>query len=244
MVVKEAIKLEYKMNKGEDYIYRVTVKSQRRLEEAGQIQEEKDQIIMKMVQKVVDVKPDGSYNLEMIVEPQQLIRNDKEVPLDTPAQSVTMRMTRNGEILETSMPSPATQPSFPTKTLFVGDSWVGESKVSLPERPQPIILKFNYLLWGIERVKGYECAQINVSSPETKIELAEGVSQRISAAGTTYFAHNEGRLVRSEVETKISIKMPEGKVYNSISIFVDILEAPTAVKKKELPSEDEFFISG
>lgn len=226
-LAKDPIKLEYKMNKGEEYIYQITLDSEQRIEVEGKPQEVKDHLIMKMLQRVADVNKDGSYNLEMVVEPQQLVRNGENMPMQGGEQRVTMKMNKNGEILETSMPSPASQPSFPTKPLVVGEKWTGESKINLG-KPEPAILKFNYLLWGVEQTKGYECAIIQVNSPETEIPLDGGNVQKISANGTTFFAHQEGRLVKSEVNTKIFMEAPQGKLSNVIKILVALTDAPKA----------------
>lgn len=224
-MAKEPIKLEYKMQTGEEYVYQITLDSEQKMEIEGKPQDIKDHLKMRMLQRVLEVNRDGSYNLEMVVEPQQLIRNNENMPMQAGEQKVTMKMTKNGEILETSMPSPASQPSFPTKTLLVGETWTGESKINLG-KPEPATLKFNYLLWGVEKTKGYECAIIQVNSPETEIPLDAGSVQKISAGGTTFFAHKEGRLVKSEVNTKIYMESPQGKLSNNIKILVTLTEAP------------------
>lgn len=244
-VAKEPIKLEYKMSKGEEYIYQITLDSEQKIDMEGNKQEIKDNLKMKMSQKVIDVGQDGIYQLEMVVEPQQLIRNGESVPMQGGEQRVTMKMNRSGEIIETSMPSPASQPSFPTKTLMVGETWTGESKINVG-KPEPAVLKFNYLLWGVEQTKGHECAIIQVNSPETGIPLDGGNVQKISASGTTFFAHKEGRLVKSEVNTKIYMEVPQGKLSNVIKILVALTEAPNAKAAKPFTAlggpPDDFII--
>lgn len=243
--MKEAVKLEYKMNKNEEYIYQVDVDSTREITENTEVHTEHDLLKMRMVQKVTEVLPDGSYSLDMVVEPQEFFQGGNPVPLNAPPQTVQMKMNRSGEVLWSSMPSPASQPSFPKRSIFIGESWDGESKVNLQDlegRPlPPAVLKFKYLLWGVEKVKGYDCAKIEVTNPETHVSLGEGLTQKITASGTTYFAHGHGRLVKSEVETKISMELPQGKVKNVIKIHVDLVQAP----KEVMPSAgEEFLISG
>ncbi len=244
MPQNEAVTLQYKMTKNEEYVYDITVDSTRQAESAGNRQEEHDLLRMKMAQKVTAVNGDGTYNLEMIVEPQKLSKNNQEVALQAEKQKVQMRMSRSGEILETSLQGPATQPSFPTRPIFIGETWEGESKVNLqdPTTGQPIppvTLKFIYTLSSVKKIKGYDCAHIVVKNPETEIPLSQGVTQTISARGDTYFAHKEGRLVKSDVETRIVMTLPEGTLHNTIKISVELVDTP-----KSISSGNEFLISG
>ncbi|MCL4513002.1 MAG: hypothetical protein M1421_03200 [Candidatus Eremiobacteraeota bacterium] len=247
MSLKEAVVLQYKMAKNEEYIYEITVDSSREARSGSESQRDRDLLKMQMTQKVLGVNGDGSYNLEMLVESKQLMKNDQVIQID-PAQAkpvkVQMKMSKNGEILETTLQSPASQPSFPTRPVFIGETWNGESQVSLqdPTTGQnlpPYTLKFNYNLASIDKVKGYECARIAVSNPETEIPLSQGISQKVICSGATYFAHKEGRLVKSDVETQIIMSHPEGTLYNTIKITVDLAKAHSP-----LSSGDEFLISG
>lgn len=243
MSMKEAVVLQYKMSKNEEYVYDITVDSNREAKAADEMQQERDILKMKMSQKITAVGPDGSYTLDMIVEPKQLVKNGQEIRMDPMQQKVSMKMSRSGEILETSLQGPATQPSFPTRPIFIGETWEGESKVTLsdPSTNQPLApvsMKFNYTLKSIEKVKGYDCARIEVKNPETEIALSQGITQKITATGATYFAHKEGRLVKSDVETRIVMTHPQGSLFNSIKITVDLAEAP------RLSPGEEFLISG
>lgn len=234
MPVSDAVTLQYKMAKNEEYVYDIAVDSSRDAESGGNRQQERDLLKMKMTQKVTEVNSDSSYSLEMLVEPQKLTKNEQEVPLNPMQQKVTMRMSKSGEILETSLQGPATQPSFPTRPIFVGETWEGESKVNLqdPTTGQPlppVTLKFVYTLSAIVKVKGYECAHIIVKNPESEIALSQGVTQKISANGDTYFAHKEGRLIKSDVQTKILMTLPDGQLHNTIKITVEIVEAPRGI---------------
>ncbi|MBI2265898.1 MAG: hypothetical protein HYU64_12110 [Armatimonadetes bacterium] len=239
-MVLDTVKLEYQMKKDEELSYKIRVNSQRETSDQGKVQTDKDVLTLNMTQKVVAVSSDGIYDLEMNVTPLELVRNSEPIKLEVQSQSVKLKMSRSGEILAISMPSPATQPSFPTKPLRKGESWIGESKINLPGKADPFILKFNYMLWGLEKVKGYECAQIQVSSPETKIPIEEQVTQKVSAVGTTYFAHKEGRLVKSDVETKTAMDFPGGYVKTLTQIFVELQEAFVP----EAPADEEFIIKG
>jgi hypothetical protein len=233
------------MSKNEEYVYDIAVDSSREAESGGNRQAERDLLKMKMTQKITAVNADGSYSLEMLVEPQKLTKNNQDVPLDPMQQKVTMRMSKSGEILETSLQGPATQPSFPTRPIFIGETWEGESKVNLqdPTTGQPlppVTLKFIYTLSAISKIKGYDCAHIMVKNPESEITLSQGVTQKISAKGDTYFAHKEGRLIKSDVQTEILMTLPDGKLHNTIQITVEIVETPRSLSQ----GNNEFLISG
>jgi hypothetical protein len=244
MSLKEAVLLQYKMAKNEEYVYEIVVDSNREAKTNEGNQQEHDLLKMRMTQKITAVHPDGSYSLEMLVEPKQLVRNGQEIRVDPMQQRVNMRMSKSGELLETSLQGPATNPSFPTRPVFVGETWEGESKVNLQDpatgQPLPPVgLKFNYTFQGIEKMKGYDCAKIIVKNPETEIPLSPGIVQKITANGSNYFAHKEGRLVKSEVETRIVMTHPEITLYNNIRITVDLVQAPQGFS-----SNEEFLISG
>lgn len=238
----ETVTLQYKMAKNDTYVYQITVDSEREIETGGNTQREQDSLKMKMTQKVLAVLPDGAYSLEMLVEPQSLVKNGQDVKIEPSTQKITMKMSKSGEILETSLPGPATQPSFPKHPVSVGQTWDGESQVTLqdPTTGQtlpPHTLKFLYTLTAIEKVKNYKCSHIKVKNPETEITLAQGIIQKIHAHGDTFFAHQEGRLVQSDVQTQISMSIPEGNLQNTIKIHVELTHTPE-------PAANEFLISG
>src|SRR5262245_40207464 len=130
---QEAIVLQYHMAQGDLFIYDITVDSTREAEADGQRQQERDVLTMWMTQRCLGVNPDGSYNLKMLVEPRTLLKNGRQVPLEPRQQLVAMKMSRSGEILATSLQGPASQPSFPTQPLAVGQTWTGESRVNLQD---------------------------------------------------------------------------------------------------------------
>lgn len=241
MSTAEAIVLQYKMSKNDTFIYAITVDSEREITAGGKTQQEHDLLKMKMVQKVLAVSPEGVYSLEMLVEPQQLIKNGEDVHLDSTIQKITMKMSKSGEILETSVPGPATQPSFPKRPVFVGETWDGESKVTLQDpttgqQLPPHTLTFHYTLTAIEKIKTHDCAHIKVQNPETEITLSQGVIQKIKATGDTFFSHKEGRLEKSDVRTQISMTIPEGNLQNTIKIHVELVQTPES-------QTNEFLIS-
>lgn len=234
----EAIPLQYKMFANEEYIYEITVKSERTLEAAGKLEQERNLLLTTMTQRVLDVGADDVYTIEMLVEPRKLTKNGQDVPISSPPQKINMKMTKYGKILESSLQSPATQPSFPTRPVFVGETWEGESQVSLQDpstgRPiPPVTLKFQYHLKSVEKIKGCNCAHIEVTNPETEVPLSQGVTQKIAASGKTLFAYAEGRLMQSNVDTQISMNLPEGSISTTVNISVVLADTPLSKDKEE-----------
>lgn len=238
MVVGQGITLEYKMKKGESLKYQTIVDSDQFIREGENKAEQKSVLEMVMVQKAIDVAADGTISVDVIIESGTVKRDGETEELPNVGQVISMKMRKNGEITQTSVEFPFSQPPFPSTQIQKGGSWTGTSKVNIPGRAEPITLTYNYTLVGFEKVSGYDCARIEVICPESKISLAEGVDQKLVAKGTTFFAHNEGRLVHSEVETNTEIMGPDAEVKTKIKVMVDLQE------KKVGPSmpEGEAFI--
>jgi len=81
-------------------------------------------------------------------------------------------------------------------------------------------------------MNNYECSKINVFTPETPIPLQEDVTQTILVTGTTYFAHNEGRLIKSIAETKTWMTLPTGQSVNTLTKMIIEIEGDKKVENK------------
>jgi len=225
----EAVMLEYKMQKGEELEYRSTVHSEQTITEGNETASQMSDLTMLMVQEAKEINPDGSMQVEVTIKEGKGRIGNEEVELPNVGQTIAMRMLKNGEITHSSVDMPFSQPPFPGKPVKKGDIWTEQSKVRIPDRPQPIILTYEYTLSGFKEVDGYDCAEILVKCKDSKVKLDEGVEQTISARGTTYFAHKQGRLVRSQVETVTSITKDDIKVDNKIKVVVELTKAKSAV---------------
>jgi hypothetical protein len=223
-----AITLRYLMAEGDRLDYDVSVDSNREAIAPGHCQREGDLLRMRLTQVVTAVNDDGSYAVEMRVRPYYLEKNGAEVPVPSgEPQRIAMKMSTSGEILETSLDEPPAQPSFPTRPISPGETWKGESRVSLqsPVTGEQLHLRlvFEYTFKGVRTELGYECAHVKVISPETRMPMGPGSEQRIAARGDTDFAHREGRLVRSVVETRIMITHPGGALQTKIKVTVELV---------------------
>lgn len=243
MAVTETINLEYKMKKGEEIRYKTIVDSEQIIKEKEDKQEMRSHLEMVMVQRCTEVSTDGIMSVEVVIESGSLQRDGEEEPLQNIGQVITMKMKKNGEITHVQPAEmPFTQPPFPSKSISKKEKWTGDSKVTIPGRPEPILLVYNYILWDFVKMEGHECAEIKVSCPENKIELAEGVEQVLSATGTTYFAHKKGMLIKSEVETKTDITAPDASINTHIRVKVELVESKAPSAQLGIGGGDDFQI--
>lgn len=216
------VKLEYKLKKNEALIYNSTIQTKNEFIQ-GENKQTQDSIAeMAMEQLTKGVTPDGIATVDVTIKSGSLKINDKTEDLPNVGQVITMDMRKNGDIIKTSIQVPFTQPTLPEKNIAQGESWTGESKITLPERAEPVIIKYNYTLKEFQNVSGYECAVISLESPETKIKLNENIIQTLSAKGATYFAHKEGRLIKSEVITNAIISAPDLSIKTTSKINLDL----------------------
>jgi len=238
MVVGEATKLEYIMKKDETLTYKTSVHSEQVIKTKDQTGSTTSDVEMKMLQKCTEVTPDGVMTIDVTIQSGTIKRDGQEEELPNVGQTITLKMKRNGEIVHTSVDLPFEQPAFPTNVVKKGDTWVGKSRITIPGKPEMFDLVYDYMLQDFVNLAGYDCALIKVECKETKINIDEGIDQVISASGMTNFAHKDGRLVRSEVDTKTVITAQDGSVDTKIKVIVEI----EGKKEAGLSSTDDGFI--
>lgn len=227
MVVGEATKLEYKMKKGEKLTYNTKVHSEQEIKTDEQSGSTSSDVEMKMLQTCTDVAPDGTMTVDVTIQSGKLRKDGQEEELPNVGQTITLKMKKSGEIVHTSVELPFEQPAFPTDVVKKGQKWEGKSRISIPGKTDMVTLVYNYSLEGFTKVLGYDCAEIKVACPETKIPIQEGIDQTLTANGITYFGHKEGRLVKSEVETRTTITAQDGSVYTYIKVIVELEDKKT-----------------
>src|SRR5579862_7999392 len=110
MVVGEAINLEYKMKQGETLQYKTTVQSEQTLQEGSQTASGSSLMEMVMSQKATEVTSDGVMAVDVVIESVNLKRDGEKVPFeegsDPTGKKVSMKMKKNGEVVQTSMDLP------------------------------------------------------------------------------------------------------------------------------------------
>jgi len=233
MAAQEPIRLEYRMQRGESREYRAHVRSDQVVEDRGESRGATVLADLTLVQKVVDVQPPDTFRLQLIVAAGTVSRDGDTSEIPNRGQVIALELKKNGALVQPAPDVPFSQPAFPDRSLRQGDTWSSSSELIVPVagpdgrmagvRREGLV--YNYSLWGFRRIMGYDCAQIHVTCPEALIEISPRMSQSISAAGTTFFAYKEGKMVRSEVETVTVLRSPESKVSSTVKVAVEIHEA-------------------
>lgn len=254
MLQGDTITLEYKMSPGEVLKYRTEVESEQTLREEGQAEQVNKSVLDMTMQQAVKEVSGGLSTVDVTIQDGQIRRDGEAVPLPSVGQTIGITMKKTGEIVRTSVAFPFSQPAFPERVLKVGDKWTGDSKMDIPLQDnegnqtgsKQVTLTYQYTLSGFERVGGYEAAVISVECPTTTVEIQPQVNQSIKAKGKTYFAHREGRLVRSNVETLTKITAPGAEVKTHIKVSVDLVDSapPSSGGGPSIGGGDEQFIIG
>ncbi len=253
MLQGQPITLEYKMSPGEVLKYRTQVDSEQSLKEEGQSEQANRSVLeMTMEQKVQEVSG-GLSTVDVTIQDGRILRDGETMELPAVGQTIGITMKRNGDIVKTTVDFPFSQPAFPDRTLKVGEKWTGDSKMDIPlmdgegnpTGSKSVTLTYHYTLAGFDRVAGYDVAIIQVECPKTSIEIQPEVVQSIVATGRTCFAHREGRLIKSNVETRTQITAPGAEVRTHIKVAVDLVDTPPPAGSVPTSSGgDEHFIIG
>ena len=218
----DPICLEYKGKTGDVKRYATTIDTKQILIEKGARREGTQKVQVIMTQTITDVSSDGIFTVQVVIDSGKVMSEGKSLPLPNAGQKIMMKMKKSGVIISCDPPTDFSQPSFPEGPKNVKERWTSESKVNVQGRPDPITLSYRYILWDLIKVNAYNCAEIKVSCPETATEIQPGVTQKISATGTTLFEYNQGFLVKSEVETKTIVEAPEHDVHVETRIGVRV----------------------
>jgi hypothetical protein len=236
MVAQEAIRLEYRMQLGESREYRASVRSDQVVKDRGEIASATVLADLTLLQKVVEVKPPDTYRLHVLILGGVVRRNGDAAEIPNRGQVIPVELKKNGAVVQGFLDLPFSQSAFPDRSLRQGDTWSGQSGIVVPVTGpdgkmagvRREYLTYSYSLWGFRRIMGYDCAQIHVVCPQTRIVMGPGYDQTVLAAGTTFFAYKEGRMVRSEVETTTVMTSPDTSVTNTVKVVIEIHEASTA----------------
>ncbi len=222
----DSIYLEYKSKKGDIVTYGSMIENQQSIIEKGQTKSNTTKIQFVMSQETTDVDSSGISTVDVTIKSGVVISGGQSVPLPNTGQKITMKMKKNGEIIYTSVPVDFSQPSFPEGAKKKKDIWTSISKINIKGKSEPLELNYRYILWDISKYKGMDSAEIKVSCPETSSEIQEGVNQKISATGSTYFDYVRGRLIKSEVETNTTVEVPNSDlvVKTRVSVKLELIK--------------------
>lgn len=193
-LLRQGILLEYKFKENQVNRYTIELRGSTHVVDMTGRPKEPFEFINISEQKVLEVKPDGSYELEITVHPQS----------GEQASKMTMTVSKSGALLGSSQQgSGLTTVPFPDKEVRRGDTW--PSKLSLPRASGKVVeLALSYKLVDIEVRKERICAHITVSGSGID-EIEPEVQQQTSAFGDTWFDYANGLLVESHVESRVVI---------------------------------------
>ncbi len=239
----QGIVLEYKMKKGQVYNYSVVMTNDRYMKDEENEIRENITMKLKMVQRVKNVTPDNTFELEIDVTPESLTRDGSAVEIPLEPQKVLMKMDKHGNVLYSSVHTPSTTTTFPKNPINIGDSWTGESKVSIPEINKEVKLLFTYTASSIANVNGYECVKIDVEGKPSSLEV-EGITQTFETKGVTYFAYKDGMLVKSDVTTKIKATAGDAMMTHDLKVSVELEKLEMSSMPSAGVGGEEFLISG
>lgn len=219
---EKARRLEYKYKAGDVLKYKFTMETQ------GQLQIDKvsravsSQSEAEVIQNIVDVDK-NVISMNETVKPLVMESSGKALPL--PHFKVTpVKMDNLGRIIggEGTENMPGT--FLPAVEVKHGDKWSGEGTVRCAGG-RLLKLKTAYIFTGYEKVKGYDCAKIQLEIEPAEIPLAEGRGIReglISVkggSGEISFAYENGMLVSSSTTLRLGIKF---KMADSANKYKDV----------------------
>lgn len=220
------ILLEYRFREDEELVYDVQIDSFKKIIESLdpdlEDEEEHDIYELKIRHKLHGVNSDGNYLLRMTTQPLRLIRDEEEEKIFTIEQNIDVLMTSFGEILWSSVPSPAVQPPYPNKTLKIGETWQQQGKFMTPYYSHPLILNFVYELQGIEELAGFKCAKLYIYSEEHTFTFSDNITQKMKLDGTNYFDIENGCLARSDISLTIELQDQNETIMNEVKTKIEL----------------------
>lgn len=228
MLQGDCITLEYKMANGELLKYRSTIESHQHITEEGEADLESQSHLEMVMEQAVKSSKNELYQIEITITEGEISRDGEKMPMPNVGQKIGMSMKKSGDIVATTVDSSFSQPSFPVKALAIGETWTAPSTIEVPLADggkKSATLNYVYKFSALDRAKGYEVAVIDITCPPTKITFDPEITQTITATGKTLFAHREGRLVSSLVETKTTVEAPGAAVTNNLQVKVELMEA-------------------
>jgi len=157
------------------------------------------------------IKDSGSIEIAVTVAEGHQEINGEKVPLPFIGVTQLLELTRNGRFVSIK---PTNQYidyksmliEFPSRAIAIGDSWTTRANLDLYIK---IGMEARYTLTGFKTVNGFECAVIkaNITFDPGK-NNSEGILS-MKTAGTEYFAHRDGKLVKADHESAVHYVLKE-----------------------------------
>ena len=117
--------------------------------------------------------------------------------------------------------------SFPEEAVRIGTTWKKPTHIILPGMPFPAPATNEFTVKGEERVGGYDCVRIDMTSSAAQFEMTLPDGQQKAnvvseTSGSIYYSPLLKAFVRIEMSTR-SIPKIEGFAFNTVNKFVQEL---------------------
>lgn len=204
-------KLEYKLSKGDISKYITTLETITEIKGINETKNTSSFMEINTTQKILNILPEDVMEAEILVDSAMLLRDGKEYTIPEKNERYTLKMKRNGAIIEIKGRQGAgdtTHSPFPEDEISPGDRWSGKNTIPVPGTDKSIILVSYNKLEGFEQINGYDCAKITLLIPETTVPVQEGIEQTVKVEGNTFFDYLHGRLIKTYGETKTIMNLP------------------------------------
>jgi len=223
---KKSVMLEYKPS-GEEIKYKFIMDN--KVSTEGKVPREAEMFLnmlnmtmdMDISQKVSSDK-DNILN-EIIIEEGKIKNSAGEQNFPEKGKKITIKMKKNGEVLETSENKIelGSQTVFPDKPVSQGDKWPAKIKLPPDLTGGNETLEGNYILEKFETVNGRDCGIINLEIPSKTFKSSDKTTT-INMKGNICFDYNKGQLVNSHIENNIDITKANTDNKLIINQIVDI----------------------
>ena len=230
MTEGKAIRLEYRPVKDETTKYSIQVRSEQVIREQDRSSPISLWMEMKVSQRVIEILSDSQFRVEYTIDFGAMEKGGVECPFPSSGKMFTLDMKKNGEVVGSSFTIPFSQPTFPEEDISPGSTWTRISEVMVPfaaQIPQAtekgsVPLTYEYTLSEIIEMDDLEYAVIEVTTPETHLQIGPDIESVMSAEGKIYFSHREGKLLRFRNETTSTIKTGDAEIHHTVTSSMEM----------------------
>jgi len=226
--------IKYKLKKDDVSKYNTVVETLKEAREGSYYEKTENKMEMEMTQKVIERYNNGDMLINVIIDSSILWKDGKEMTVPKKGKIYSMKMAETGEVIESSGSGPQSPPSFPNRDVQPGDVWTGEKVISVSPQIKDISLKTIYKFESIEKYSNFDCAKISINTEDITITLEEEINQTIGGRGITYFAFEEGKLIKSEINTHTITSLSDAEIKVTTSVIVSHMNYGS---EKSLPGE-------
>ncbi len=200
------VKLQYGSKVGDQSVYHLTMDGNTTVHVNDRTQKTSIRTEMYLTQKVTAFV-EGVIDLSTRIDSGSINVNGTTSVLPNVGQTVKTSLRKNGEIVSSSGFGPninlnQMQLVFPDEELQVGSSWKSSMK---PSPAVPVQLNVEYKVLGFEKIRDFDCIKLASSVRSGEKTEIEGLDLKVQADGTIYYAYQEGKMVRNDVKSSMTM---------------------------------------